>query len=142
MDNSYIETVRAGFVRGGVRAILQLEGLIVMSAAVTAYAVMHANWWWFAALFLSPDVAFLAYLKNPRAGAMAYNTLHSYIAPVMLGIAAHFGQAPFLIPYALIWVAHIGFDRALGYGLKYASAFGDTHLGSKETTGRPYAHAS
>ncbi|MDU3890869.1 MAG: DUF4260 family protein [Serratia liquefaciens] len=30
---------------------------------------------------------------------------------------------------ALIWGAHIGFDRALGYGLKYASGFADTHLG-------------
>lgn len=29
----------------------------------------------------------------------------------------------------LIWSAHIGFDRALGYGLKYASGFGATHLG-------------
>ena len=30
---------------------------------------------------------------------------------------------------ALIWIAHIGLDRALGYGLKYATGFGDTHLG-------------
>lgn len=29
---------------------------------------------------------------------------------------------------ALIHLAHIGFDRALGYGLKYGTAFGDTHL--------------
>jgi hypothetical protein len=30
---------------------------------------------------------------------------------------------------ALIWLAHIGFDRALGYGLKYKAGFGFTHLG-------------
>ena len=29
---------------------------------------------------------------------------------------------------ALIWVAHIGMDRLMGYGLKYPSAFKDTHL--------------
>ncbi len=29
----------------------------------------------------------------------------------------------------LVWVAHIGLDRMLGYGLKYASAFSHTHLG-------------
>jgi hypothetical protein len=29
----------------------------------------------------------------------------------------------------VIWVAHIGFDRLLGYGLKYPTAFKDTHLG-------------
>ncbi len=37
---------------------------------------------------------------------------------------------------ALVWIAHIGFDRALGFGLKYASRFGDTHLGR---TGRRYS---
>ena len=31
--------------------------------------------------------------------------------------------------WALIWAAHIGFDRALGYGLKYPTSFGETHLG-------------
>jgi hypothetical protein len=30
---------------------------------------------------------------------------------------------------ALIWAAHVGFDRMLGYGLKYPTAFGDTHMG-------------
>jgi hypothetical protein len=30
---------------------------------------------------------------------------------------------------ATIWIAHIGFDRALGYGLKYGSGFTHTHLG-------------
>ena len=29
----------------------------------------------------------------------------------------------------MIWLAHIGFDRALGYGLKYSAGFGFTHLG-------------
>ena len=123
MDNSYAQ--------GGVRVVLQLEGLTVMAVAVTAFASLHASWWLFAALFLAPDIAFLGYLANPRVGAIAYNTLHSYIGPLILGVAAYFGQAPSLIPYILIWVAHLGFDRALGYGLKYASAFGDTHLGSK-----------
>ncbi|MDB5619562.1 MAG: hypothetical protein JWQ24_3800 [Tardiphaga sp.] len=30
---------------------------------------------------------------------------------------------------ALIWLAHIGLDRALGYGLKYVAGFRFTHLG-------------
>jgi hypothetical protein len=30
---------------------------------------------------------------------------------------------------SLIWFAHIGCDRALGYGLKYSQGFGYTHLG-------------
>jgi hypothetical protein len=33
------------------------------------------------------------------------------------------------IGLSLIWAAHIGFDRLLGYGLKYSSNFQHTHLG-------------
>jgi len=29
---------------------------------------------------------------------------------------------------ALVWLAHIGFDRFFGYGLKYPTGFKDTHL--------------
>ena len=37
--------------------------------------------------------------------------------------------SPLVLSIAMIWLAHIGFDRALGYGLKYAAGFGFTHLG-------------
>ena len=123
-----------GFVNGGVRVVLRLEGLAVLTVAVIAFAALDASWWLFAALFLAPDISFLAYLANPRVGAFAYNALHSYIAPLSLGLLAYYFQALVLAPVALIWIAHIGFDRAAGYGLKYTSAFGDTHLGFK---GRP-----
>ena len=36
---------------------------------------------------------------------------------------------PLLLSIAMIWLAHIGVDRALGYGLKYSEGFGFTHLG-------------
>lgn len=133
LDSADIALRPAGFVQGGVRAILRLEGLTVLAAAVTAFALLNPNWWLFTALFLFPDVAFLAYLANPRAGAAAYNTLHSYIAPLLSGFTAHFAQAPFLLPIVLIWIARIGFDRAIGYGLKYPSAFADTHLSLRQS---------
>lgn len=129
----------AGFVTGGILATLRLEGLAVLAAAVTAFADLHGSWWLFAALFLAPDISFVAYLLNPRVGAVAYNALHSYMGPVMLGLVAYFAVSPQLWPVVLIWVAHIGFDRAVGYGLKYETAFGDTHLGYK---GRPRHHAN
>ncbi|MCR4159401.1 DUF4260 domain-containing protein [Kerstersia gyiorum] len=34
-----------------------------------------------------------------------------------------FFDVPGLIAAGLIWTAHIGFDRALGYGLKYGQGF-------------------
>jgi len=44
--------------------------------------------------------------------------------------------APLVLSLAMIWLAHIGFDRAQGYGLKYGAGFGFTHLGriGKEAT--------
>jgi hypothetical protein len=77
----------------------------------------------------SPDLTFLAYLLSPRAGAIAYNTVHTTLGPlVLLAVSAWLGSA-IAEHIALIWLAHLGFDRALAYGLKYPSAFGDTHLG-------------
>ena len=32
------------------------------------------------------------------------------------------------VAVALIWLTHIGVDRAIGYGLKYPTGFKDTHL--------------
>ena len=86
---------------------------------------VKGNWPIFFLCFLLPDLSFLGYLLGPKVGAWSYNALHTTVLPVL--IAALGG--PVTWPYTLIWLAHIGFDRALGYGLKYSSAFGDTHLG-------------
>lgn len=112
----------------GVRAMLRLEGAVLSALAVALYVRSGASWPLFAALFLLPDLAFAGYLAGPRIGAVAYNALHSTIGPLLLAAGAQM-LAPSLYPVALIWLAHIGVDRALGYGLKYASGFGETHLG-------------
>jgi hypothetical protein len=36
--------------------------------------------------------------------------------------------SPVVVAVALIWFAHIGMDRTVGYGLKYPTSFKDTHL--------------
>ena len=71
----------------------------------------------------------LGYLIGPRAGAAVYNVAHTTALALPLALAGFFAGEPALLAVALIWIAHIGFDRALGYGLKYPSGFGDTHLG-------------
>jgi hypothetical protein len=80
-------------------------------------------------LILAPDLSMLFYLVGPRIGAVAYNAAHSYLGPVMLLAAAVAFAAPAAIAIALIWIAHLGIDRALGFGLKYGAGFGFTHLG-------------
>ena len=115
-------------VSGNVRLTLRAEGLAVLAAAVGLYAHAGYSGWLFAALFLVPDLSLLGYLGGSRAGAIVYNSCHSLLGPLVLGLGAVL-VAPVLGPYALIWLAHVGFDRALGYGLKYATGFRHTHLG-------------
>lgn len=99
----------------------------VVSAA--AYAHLGANWWWFAACWLLPDLSALSYLAGPCWGARGYNAIHSYILPAVLAGSALLLHAHALLPAALIWANHIGVDRSLGFGLKYAAGFGSTYLG-------------
>lgn len=118
-----------GSAVGGVRLLLRLEGLTVLALAVAAYAQFGAGWTLFAGLFLLPDLSLLAYLAGPRAGALAYNAAHAYTGALGLLALGVFGAMPLALAAGLVWCAHIGLDRALGYGLKYAAGFGDTHLG-------------
>ena len=114
---------------GSVRTWLRFEGAAIVAASLVFYRYEHASWVLFAALFLAPDLAMLGYLAGSRVGAAAYNLVHNYVLPLLLLMVAVLTARPTAAPYALIWVAHIGFDRMLGCGLKYPSGFGDNHLG-------------
>jgi len=126
MDEATAET---GAATGGVKILLRLEGLTLLAGMVMLYASWDGSWLVFALLFFVPDLSFLAYLADAKFGALVYNAAHSYMAPVTL-LTLGFGFAsPLTLSIALIWLAHIGLDRALGYGLKYSAGFGFTHLG-------------
>jgi hypothetical protein len=124
MNNAY-----SGAADGGVRNLLRAEGLVLLACAVALYWRSGADWKLFAALFLVPDLSFAGYLAGPRVGAAAYNLMHSTITPLLIGVSAMALNFNLTLSLALIWMAHIGFDRALGYGLKHARGFGFTHLG-------------
>lgn len=120
-------------VEGGVRRVLQIEGAALLAGALVAFHWLGTSWWMFVVLFLGPDLSFLGYLLGPRIGAFTYNVMHSTIGPFILaGLAWWSGPdilGAILASVAAIWFAHIGFDRMIGYGLKYASGFKSTHLG-------------
>ncbi len=110
------------------KLLLHLEGLAVLIAGVGLYAQLGFNWWMFGLLLLAPDLAMLGYLINLRAGSVGYNLFHTYALPLALAaIGLGAGWQPGL-QLALIWLAHIGMDRSVGYGLKYPTHFKDTHL--------------
>ena len=119
----------AGAVTGGLRTLLRLEGLTLFVGMTLLYAVWDGSWWVYAIVFLVPDLSFAAYLAGPRAGAIIYNAAHSYMAPMALMTTGFALSSPLVLSIAMIWLAHIGIDRALGYGLKYSVGFGFTHLG-------------
>jgi Domain of unknown function (DUF4260) len=119
----------AGSVTGGLRTMLRLEGLTLFAGMTLLYAVWGGSWWIYAILFLVPDLSFAVYLVGPRAGAIVYNIAHSYMAPMTLMVTGFGLESPLVLSIAMIWLAHIGFDRALGYGMKYHAGFGFTHLG-------------
>jgi Domain of unknown function (DUF4260) len=121
----------SGETTGAVRVVLQLEGLLVLIAACVAYSKFGLGWGTFALWFLAPDLSFFGFIAGPKVGAIAYNSAHSYIGAICCISAGLLVSAPILLGAGMIWCAHIGFDRALGYGLKYATGFGFTHLGRK-----------
>ncbi len=127
--NGTIATETTGAVTGGLRTLLRLEGLTLFAGMTLLYAVWDGSWWVYAILFLVPDLSFAAYLAGPQVGAIVYNAAHSYLAPVTLMITGFAITSPLILSIAMIWLAHIGIDRALGYGLKYKTGFGFTHLG-------------
>ncbi|MDZ7778355.1 MAG: DUF4260 domain-containing protein [Gemmatimonadota bacterium] len=114
---------------GTAPILLRLEGVVVLGASVLAYASLGAPWLLFALLILAPDLSILGYLGGPRIGAVFYNLAHTYAAPALLAALALVRLQPDLVAAALIWTAHIGLDRALGFGLKLPTGFKDTHLG-------------
>jgi len=116
-------------VSAPVRILLRLEGVAVAALSVLLYARTGSSWWVFAALWLAPDLSMLGYLVDSCWGARAYNAVHTYVTPATLAVSGLLLHQAALLPFALIWISHIGVDRLLGYGLKYPQGFGWTHLG-------------
>ena len=113
---------------GAVRLWLRLEGLAALIVSLCFYARYPGGWLLFTLLFLTPDLSLFVYPAGPRTGAIVYNIMHSYTLPIgvlLLGI----GRGSVFVQLALIWMAHISFDRLIGFGLQYPTGTGETHLG-------------
>ncbi len=112
--------------------LLRLEGAAVLALAILFYRELGGGWGFFVALFLVPDISLLAYLGGARVGAVVYNAVHTYLVPALLYAYGFAAARPTLMLVALIWGAHIGVDRLLGFGLKFQTSFKHTHLKSSE----------
>ncbi len=107
------------------------EGALVF---IGALAILSQDWlplaWWLALIiFFAPDLSFAGYLAGPKAGAAVYNAVHLYGFGLVVTALGALTDHPWITALGLLWLAHAGFDRMLGYGLKLTSGFQDTHLG-------------
>ncbi len=115
-------------VPGSPRILLHIEGLTVLVGAVALYAHQGGSWLLFALLLLAPDLSMIGYVVNPRVGSVMYNAAHFYTVPALVLGLSLAASVPTGVLIGLIWSAHIGLDRTLGFGLKYPTAFKDSHL--------------
>lgn len=110
-----------------MKTFLHLEALMIFAGAIWLNIHLDGNWWMFVLFAVLPDVALLAYIWDPKGKrwpSMAYNLLHLYGCPVVLGLLL-WDHHPV---YMTGWIAHIAIDRVLGYGLKSRNDFKITHL--------------
>lgn len=122
-------TSRVALPAATVRGWLRLEGAAAFAAGLALYGWLGGPWLLVLPLLLLPDLSAAGYLRGPRLGAFTYNIVHNWaLGLALLGIAVGTGSAPVAIAGAIL-VAHVGMDRAVGYGLKLQTSFHDTHLG-------------
>jgi hypothetical protein len=113
------------------RQFLRIEGLAVLVVSLGVYLTLDGPLWLLALLALAPDLSMLGYLGGPRVGSLVYNVGHTYALPLALGGVGVWADLRPALLIAAVWAGHIGADRLLGYGLKFASGFGDTHLSTQ-----------
>ena len=112
-----------------VDVILRAESVAIFVGGVLLFLQLNGNALWLLPLLLAPDVSMAGYLGGPRLGAVTYNLVHNLVTALgLLAIGWFVPIAPLALAGAVL-IAHVGMDRALGYGLKLPTDFKDTHLG-------------
>ena len=108
------------------------EGVLVFLAALVVFWRLDSGLTWWVALlvFFAPDLSFLGYALGPKIGAVIYNLVHVYAFGLIVLAAGLVLAMPAVAALGALWLAHCGFDRALGYGLKSRESFSETHLGA------------
>lgn len=106
----------------------KIEGWIVFAAALAmAVHLRDMSLWLFAALALG--LFMIVYMAGPRIGAPVYDAAHLYAFGAVFAAIGIFVESGLWLCAGLLFLAHAGIDRALGFGLKETTGFKYTHLG-------------
>jgi len=119
-----------------VRRWLRAEGVVAFAWALVIWILLEQPLPLLLVGLLLPDLSMLGYLRGPHVGAVLYNTAHNWATAGLVLLIALIAQSGGLILVGTVLLGHVGIDRALGYGLKYPTAFQDTHLGRIGRRGR------
>jgi hypothetical protein len=118
-----------GMTNGAVRMWLRLEGLAAFAAGLAVFGASGGNWLLVVPLLLVPDVSAAGYLAGQRVGTFTYNAIHNWVPGLAVLALGAWLASPAVVLAGSILVAHVGIDRAVGYGLKLPSSLRTTHLG-------------
>jgi hypothetical protein len=118
-----------GAVTGVPKVWLRAEGVTVLVTGARLYLQLGGAPILLVPLLLAVDISMVGYLAGPRPGAVIYNLVHNWAVGVATLALAWWLGSPAIALVGALLVAHTGMDRAAGYGLKYPTAFADTHLG-------------
>ena len=128
MDHTSASDHPAAWIPDTVRFWLHAEGAAALIAAAAIYDRLGGSWIWAVPLLLLPDLSMVGYLAGPRLGSFTYNLVHNFVVGLaVLGLGAWLDSNALMLAGAVL-IGHIGGDRLLGYGLKHATAFKDTHM--------------
>lgn len=112
-----------------VGIILRAEHVAIAAGGILLYLLLGGSWLLLLPLLLAIDLSMVGYLAGPRIGSITYNAAHNLVVGLAVLAIGWWADVGWLQALGAVWLAHVGFDRALGYGLKLPTDFRDTHLG-------------
>jgi hypothetical protein len=113
-----------------MKQLLRLEEAAMFLLSISLIATLPYAWYWWLIWILTPDLSMLAYLGGNKIGAIGYNIVHHKGVAIAVYLGGLYTHHPAVAYAGLILFGHSCMDRGMGYGLKYFSGFGDTHLGN------------
>ena len=118
-----------GVNRGAVDLILRVEQVAILATGIVLWIANGGAPLLLVPAWLLVDLSMIGYLAGPLPGSITYNAAHNLVLPVALLGLGWWTDTGWMVLAATVFLAHIGLDRSLGYGLKLPTDFRDTHLG-------------
>ena len=113
---------------GAVDVILRAEQVAILATGIVLWIANGGPPLLLIPAWLLVDISMIGYLGGPRLGSITYNAAHNLVLPVVL-LGIGWWTDTWTVLAAAVFLAHIGLDRTLGFGLKLPTDFRDTHLG-------------